>query len=431
MFAPTSELRGGQAGFLFSAMDLAKLTAGIYHRHPNYWILNGAGAYEDVAPPIIRLLLEQRLADMGFHAERHLIRDACLHICSHQSIDYALPFLPGFPLGLHTINGARILVPQALTLIQPQPGKSNMIDGILLALLGAEQLTYFKGWLQISYNCLNNYERMPGQVLILAGPQDCGKNLTQEQIITPVLGGRAAEPYRIAVSKTQFNQDLYKAAHLMIADQKNPADRTEMREFVRRMASNDFDSLHPKNKEAITLTVFWRMTISCNEQQADLKIIPPLDDLGNKLMLCRCSLAPMPMPTGNPQARAKFAAALRAELPAFIDSLLQFKIPANLYHERFGIKGYLHPELIHMVRQLDPEQEALELIRAAKLCSSTTKPIDLTAVTSAELHKSLFKVKNLRDQLLRTARSPVRLGQLLGRLADRHDGTVDFAKLFA
>jgi hypothetical protein len=76
-----------------------------------------------------------------------------------------------------------------------------------------------------------------------------------------------------------------------------------------------------------------------------------------------------------------------------------------------------------MVRQLDPEQDALELIRAAKLCS-TTKPINLTAVTSAELHKSLFKVKNLRDQLLRTARSPVRLGQLLGKLADRNDGTV-------
>jgi hypothetical protein len=343
-----------------------------------------------------------------------------------QSIDYALPFLPGFPVGLHTINGAKILVPQALTLIKPQPGNADMIEGILLALLGAHQLTYFKGWLQISYNCLKDCERMPGQVVILAGPQDCGKNLTQEEIITPVLGDRIAEPYRYAVGKTQFNQDLYKAAHLMIADQKNPTDRIEMREFIRRMASNDLDSMHPKNKDAITLPALRRMSVSCNEQPGDLKIIPPLDGLENKLMLFRCALAAMPMPTGDPQARAKFATAIRAQLPAFIDSLLKFKIPADLHHERFGIKGYLHPELIRMVRRLDPEEEALELIRDAKLISlKKSSPIDLIAVAAAELHEILHKIKNLRDQLLKTANSPRRLGQLLGKLADRIDGTVD------
>lgn len=41
-------------------------------------------------------------------------------------------------------------------------------------MLGAEQFAYFKGWLQIGYNCLKNHEHMPGQVLILAGPQGCG-----------------------------------------------------------------------------------------------------------------------------------------------------------------------------------------------------------------------------------------------------------------
>jgi hypothetical protein len=128
----------------------------------------------------------------------------------------------------------------------------------------------------------------------------------------------------------------------------------------------------------------------------------------------------MPMPTGSPQARAKFAAAIRAELPAFIDSVLSFQIPKDLHHERFGIKGYLNPELSRMVRRLDPEEEILELIRAAKL--SSKKPLDLTSVTAAELHKSLHKEKNLRDHLHKT--SPVRLGQLLGKLADRNDGTV-------
>jgi hypothetical protein len=76
-----------------------------------------------------------------------------------------------------------------------------------------------------------------------------------------------------------------------------------------------------------------------------------------------------------------------------------------------------------MVHRLDPEEEALELIRDARL--SAKKPLDLTSVTAGELHQSLFKIKNLREHLLKTASSPRRLGQLLGKLADRNDGTVD------
>ena len=138
----------------------------------------------------------------------------------------------------------RVLVPQALTLMQPQKGEAKLINQILLAMLGAEQFTFLKEWIQLGYNCLKNYDPVAGQVLIMAGPIGCGKNLVQELIITPILGVRMAEPYRYAVGRTQFNQDLFKATHLMIADQKNPRDRVDMREFIRRVASNHFDSLH-------------------------------------------------------------------------------------------------------------------------------------------------------------------------------------------
>jgi hypothetical protein len=400
---------------------LKRLTANIYYRHPNYFFLNGSSSYENVTPPIIKNLLEQRFNDAGIYSDRRMIQNAFVYICSHQSIDYALPFLPGFPAGLHIINSARILVPQALTLIQPRKGKTDLVDGILLNMLGADQFIRLKGWLLLAYICLQNHERMPGQVLILAGPRNCGKNLVQEHIVTPVLGNRIAEPYRYAVGKTQFNQDLFKAAHLMIADQKKPTERAHMREFIRRMASNDFDSLHPKNKEAIGLPTLWRMTISCNEEPADLKIIPPLDGLEDKLMLFKCALASMPMPTGDITARQKFAAAIKGELPAFIDSLLSFKIPSDLYHERFGIKGYMHPELVRMVRKLDCEEDLLRLIRDAKKLSPQ---IDLALITAAELHKSLFEIESLREHLLSITRSPSWVGQLLNKLADRNDGTV-------
>ena len=402
-----------------------ELIEDIYHRNSRYWILNGSGIYVHVGERAVSTEIRKRMLTAGFSASREDVREVMLSVDLDNPVDYTLPFLPGFPTGFHIINGSRVLVPEALTLIKSVKGKTKLINDILLSLLGSDQLMFFKGWLQIGYNALKNYESMPAQVLILSGPQHCGKNLTQEQIITPVLGGRIAEPYRYAVGRTHFNEDLFKAAHLVISDQKQPADRNDMREFIRRVASNGFDSWHGKNKEAITLPTTWRMSVSCNEEEADLKIIPSLEGLEDKLLLLRCALCPMPMPTGTPEERKKFAAALAKEVPAFIYELLNFEIPRALYHERFGIKGYLEPDLLRMVQQLDPEQELLELVQAAKQGSPQLVLVDITA---NELHVNIFAQTNLRNQLMTVARSPIRLGQLLGKPAYRNDGIVTRSK---
>lgn len=212
----------------------------------------------------------------------------------------------------------------------------------------------------------------------------------------------------------------------MIADQKKPTDRADMREFIRRMASNDLDSLHAKNKEAIGLPMLCRMSVSCNEEESDLKIIPQLHGLEDKILLFKCEYSSMPMTTADPGARAKFAAAIRAELPALLHSVLGFKIPDVLKHERFGIKGYMHHDLLRLVRQLDPEEDLLVLIRDAKKLLPT---LDLDRITAAELHNSLFAEINLRDWLRNLAYSPRRLGQLLGKLAERNDGVVSRGNL--
>jgi hypothetical protein len=397
------------------------ITADIYHKFPNYWILNGSGYHVQIGRPDLSTVLEGRCAASGYPAGRKQIREIIAWIAENQSIDYVLPNLPGYAVGLHLINKSKILVPEALTLIQPASGNADLCEAILLQMLGMEQLSFFFAWLAIGFRCLKDHECRPGQVLILAGPQGCGKNLVQEQIITPIFGGRYAEPYRYAVGKTQFNLDHYRAMHLMISDQKNPADRADMQEYIRRIASNDADSVHPKNKEAIGLEVLWRMSISCNEQEPDLRIIPPLVGLEDKILLFKCELHPMPMPTATVAERKLFRDAIGAELPALLDHVLSFKIQPHLHHERFGVRGYIHPDLARMVRELDPEEELLELVRD---CRKAVPQMVLHDVTAGELHEKIDERHNLRPQLLSIAKSPHRLGRLLAKLADRKDGTV-------
>jgi hypothetical protein len=215
--------------------------------------------------------------------------------------------------------------------------------------------------------------------------------------------------------------DHYKAMHLMIADQKNPAERADMQEYIRRIASQSSEQLHPKNKEAISLEVLWRMTISCNEDEKDLRIIPPLDGLSDKVMLLKCALAEMPMPTAQTGQYKAFADAIRSEIPALIDRILEFKISDQMRHERFGIKGYMHRELARMVHRLDREEELLELIREHKRCNPQWILEDLSA---GEIHGELFDQDNLRDAVRRIAWTPNFAGKLLTRLAERNDGVV-------
>lgn len=98
-----------------------------------------------------------------------------------------------------------------------------------------------------------------------------------------------------------------------------------------------------------------------------------------------------------------------------------FKIPADLRHERFGIKGYMHPDLAKTVCELEAEQELLELLSYCKQATPTLVLIDITA---AELHEALYRKEHLRDQLRSIARSPRVMRRLLGKLADRNDGIV-------
>jgi hypothetical protein len=424
MIIPDSGERGGDIpqAIAQAAPKLGLLTFGIYHKFPNYWIVNGSGDYEQVGRSDIKSILKDRyFKRFGHPAFPDQINTIVTSIALNRSIDYALPKLPGYAVGLHIINDTKILVPEALQLLEPFQGNADMIEKILVDMLGFEQLTYFVAWLWLAYDCLKNNICMPGQVMILAGPKGCGKNLVQEQIITPILGNRIAEPYRYIVGKTPFNQDHFKACHLMISDQKNPTNRADMQEFIRRIASNDFDSLHPKGKEAISLEIFWRMTISCNLEEKDLRIVPPLEGLDDKLFLFKCELCPMPMPTGTPVERETFRAAIQAELPAFLHKVLSVKVPADLRHERFGVKGYMHPELVKTVRELEAEEELLELIGD---CQQTLPAMSLEDITAAELHEALYGRENLRDQLRSIAKSPRSLGKLLGKLAERKDGIV-------
>jgi hypothetical protein len=332
-----------------------------------YWIEDSRGDWITLN----EASLKRHLKSCGFSAqvpkgEQLSPVDQCLNAIQRESnVVYAGP-LAGHKKGfIKNMCGQRILVTNSPTLITPVEGDWPILRKFQENLFGPDQLPYVWGWEKIAFESLCAQHLRPGQVLVLAGETDSGKSLYQN-LETEIVGGRVAKPYCFMSGGTNFNADLFGAEHLMIEDEFASTDIRSRRHFGARIKGftvNTTQFCHAKNRQAISLKPFWRLSVSLNDEPENLMILPPLDDsLKDKVMLLKVFKAQMPMPTETPQQRDEFWQTLLKELPAYLWFLTHWEIPEALRCKRFGVKNFHHPDLLEALDEIAHEDNFLALI---------------------------------------------------------------------
>jgi hypothetical protein len=335
-----------------------------------YWIPNNRGEMIEIT----ETSLQRHLASGGFSnddsAGLSQLAEEIIRIQREQDVLYAGP-LAGHRVGLKEICGQRILVTRSAHLIEPAAGECPTIETLILGLLDDpehDQIGYLMGWLKVAYEALGQGELRHGQALAIAGPRDCGKSLLQN-LITEVFGGRSPKPYRYMCGATEFNGDLFGAEHLMIEDEVAFTDIRARRHFGARIKDftvNTVQSCHAKNRQALSLKPFWRVTITLNDEPENLLILPPIDEsLEDKIILLRAKKAPMSMETNTLEGYLKFKEKLHAELPQFINLLMNYRIRPEMRSDRFGVSHFQHPALLSALSEMSPEMRLMGLIDAA------------------------------------------------------------------
>ena len=341
-----------------------------------------------------------------------------------QDVDYVGP-LAGYPTGIYEILGNRILVTKQPSIIEPAAGKWETIDAVISGLLFDEkhdQRDYLFGWLKIAYDSVRSKHYRPGQALALCGPHNCGKSLIQ-QIITVILGGRSAKPYDYMVDSTNFNSEMFKAEHLCIEDEAASTDIRARRAFgaqIKQITACDTQRCHKKHCEAITLSPFWRLSISINDEPENLMVLPPIDNsIEDKLIILRSTSFPMPMPSETSEERAAFWAQLMAEVPAFLDYLVNWNIPQKLRSQRYGVAHWHHPDLLSEIDSFAPEYRLLTIIDRVLFGGE----LSLTWTGSAEdLQIKLTADNDYSYDARKLLSWSNAAGTYLGRLAKKHPG---------
>ncbi len=251
-------------------------------------------------------------------------------------------------------------------------------------LLPNDQAEYFYYWLAIALRSLRRGDFQPGQVVIFAGPHRCGKSLLQS-IITEVLGGRVANPSLYLFQKTNFNYDLAGAEHWAIEDPRSTTDMRTRRDFgaaLKEATVNRNLAIHRKNKDALALPIFRRVTISVNDEPENLAVAPPIEpSIEDKMFMFHCNrvteaFTQFRVVSGTRSLltetrnegeldQAGLWKMVRDEIPLIRAWLLRtFRtVPATLRDDRFGIKAWQHVDLLEELSEMSADVRLWRLIQ--------------------------------------------------------------------
>jgi hypothetical protein len=339
-----------------------------YYGGLGWFMPNGNGGHVEVTESGMKRFLKA----LGYRVKAEdgellsPLEDVVMRLQQQHYLSYAGP-LAGYMSGIYKVQDANILVTNSPVFIEPAEGDWPVLRALVENLLGDDprQLTCFFGWVKVAVASLYSRTRRAGQGLVLAGSAGCGKSLLQN-ILTIIFGGRSAKPYAFMTGGTAFNRDLFVAEHLMVEDEVPSSDFRSRRNFgtnIKGVTVNETQRLHQKYRDAVTLTPFWRLSISLNDEAENLQVLPPIDDsLADKLILLRVNKHPMPMPTGTDDERKLFWDTLVGELPAFLYWLSTWEIPEDMRDQRYGIRHFHHPAIVQAVDNLAPEARLIALI---------------------------------------------------------------------
>ena len=326
-----------------------------------------------------------------------------LHARMKRCVDEMFPSLPGYKAGPHKLKGGEtVLVKTSPTLLEPKAGEwetiRQLIEGQLsTGTVGMDQTDFFYSWCKVAYESLRDGHPgswRPGHAMILVGPASSGKSRLQDFIITALLGGREADPQKYLFGTDDFNGDCFAAEHLNLGEipgSQKTVDRVMLSEKIKQVVANSMQRMRLMRTEPWTVHPFWRLTISVNDDPDKLRSLPLITpDLAGKVLIFHTKACPMPMPTRTIEERAAFEAQVFAEMPAFIDWLVNtWEIPEALltYADgsdatRFGFREYHHSIVRDGLFDETPAAELMMLIDTAEFEREGTKGLKLWDLAS-------------------------------------------------
>ena len=210
-----------------------------------------------------------------------------------------------------------------------------------------------------AYAYRNAYKGEPknGHTLFVAGGVGSGKNFLSECLYGASLGG-FVDASNYVLGLTRFNDNLMDCGVWTLNDTVSKGDYRERAIFVKslkKMAANHFHSCEGKFKSATG--IFWsgRIMVTLNTDPDSLQLLPDIE-LSNRDKISLFKTTDEPLNDADGAKKAK------AEMGALCSFLLNWEIPEHCIGDaRWGVRNYLHPELLAEAADSSPTASFREI----------------------------------------------------------------------
>jgi hypothetical protein len=325
-------------------------------------------------------------------------------------------------------NGQQILITGEPILPQPAEGDTPLIDSIISqAFPNDTAMDVFISWLSGRYKAVRSYTHIPSPMMVLAGEINSGKSLLA-WTVAQLLGGRTANPYEAWSGGILWNDDLVGSEFLLIDDCTGHTDIRARRAFGAAFKGSIYPhmiQLRKRHSSSISVRPVWCCMLCCNDTPEALQIIPPLDaDVSDKIAILHVHRIALPIDTSTPEGKKQLQIAIRQELPALADRLMQWEVPTHLHDTRSGVIAWRDPELVDWVDSHSPARRLEELLEIAieDMGLWHDLPAELTALdVEARLTNTHSKVREQAKALFSWHGA---CGSALSRLAKMDRGQV-------
>lgn len=325
-----------------------------YYNNSNkdYWIDAEKGWLKVSEGGLKRWLRKSSFSDQILKGKTFSSIDAeIIRIQTERRVDYAGP-LAGWNKGLYSIYGQNVLITSSPKLITPFEGTWTFIEACHRDLLGRvdpKQVIIWMANQKIFLECLYNQYFRPGPANFLIGEKNCGKSFIQDRY-TDTVGGRFADPWLFISGGTPFNEELFAAEHLKIADPNifTTHERHDFSNMIKHFVADEGHSCHGKNSNAVSLPPRRRITASANRELHNIGVVPSLDpSMMDKMNLFLCAPHSIPPEGFKDIGYHEVVGRFQREIPAYVWHLLnEFKIPDDLKDQRCGVVPFHHPDLV-------------------------------------------------------------------------------------
>ena len=325
----------------------------------------------------------------------------------------------GYYKGFGKLGGMNALVTESPAVPKSVKGDCSHILAIINGLFGTRggiQIPYVLAWLKLSREMLLSENRRGMQALILVGEADCGKSFFQEHIVNQFFGRHVDATNYIAKGTTRFNGDIFSAEHLKVSDPElstATSARRGLGERIKGIVANETQGMERKFQDSISLLPYSRMTMSINDEEANVMGLPIMDkNMRDKVFLFWCQQFEWPVYALTTAEKEAFKNQVYAQIPAFCWWLEnEFTIPLSMMINpatkkpaRFGINHYHDPRILRKLIEVSPSFRLLELIQQCLLLRPESATGRVKVSDESELQMSALDL----EMALKSDDSPVR-----------------------